>query len=69
MAACSHVLLPLGRLCSYSNCFNGAMADVYPMDDKRVLKHGDIKDEVDVESSPVYDEDGPVEFAEKADLR
>ena len=45
------------------------MADLTPPDEKKDLKYGDVKDVYDVESSPVYDESGPVEFQEKKELR
>lgn len=37
-------------------------------DEKKVYPDHDVKD-YDFEVVPVYDQDGPIEFAEKADLR
>ena len=38
-------------------------------DIEKKAQHGEPKQEVDVQSVPVFDEDGPVEFEEKAELR
>jgi len=45
------------------------MADFSDIIDEKRVRHSDIKDDYDVETAPIYDEDGPVEFAEKKDLR
>jgi hypothetical protein len=43
--------------------------DVTPPDEKKAYPHGDVKGEYDVETAPVYDDSGPVEFAEKKELK
>lgn len=38
-------------------------------DDEKNAPYGDDKKQVDVVSVPIYDQDGPVEFEEKQELR
>lgn len=45
------------------------MAELSQIVDEKQIKHADIKGDYDVETEPIYDEEGPVEFAEKKDLR
>lgn len=45
------------------------MSDVSPVDDEKNIRDGEAKEDIDIQSVPVYDDAGPVEFAEKAELR
>ena len=45
------------------------MADISPVDNEKGFKNGEPKQVVDVQSVPAFDENGPVEFEEKAELR
>ncbi|KAK5123928.1 hypothetical protein LTR85_002125 [Meristemomyces frigidus] len=45
------------------------MAEQSPIDEEKNFKHGEMKGGYDVQDVPVYDDAGPVEFAEKAELR
>lgn len=45
------------------------MAEPSPSVEEKGYKHGEAKEDYDIENVPVYDDAGPVEFAEKAELR
>ena len=45
------------------------MSDTSPIESEKKGTFDHAKDDVDIEAVPVYDDDGPVEFAEKAELR
>ena len=45
------------------------MADLTPPDEKKDFNHGDFKEQYDIETAPIYDDSGPVEFEEKKELK